>query len=63
MVKKIDIGNLTEQNNTLYAAAAHVTELVKAKKRPITKNEPLWNGRLEGKLKELSPDSKKLKTA
>ena len=56
VLKKIDIRNVTEQNNTLYAAAAYVTELVKDNKRPKTKKEPLWNGQLEGKLKELSQD-------
>ena len=56
VLKKIDIRNLTELNNTMYAAAAYVTELVGANKLPKTKKEPLWKRRLEGKLKELSRD-------
>ena len=56
VLKKIDIRNLTELNNTMYAAAAYVTELVGANKLPKTKKEPWWKRRLEGKLKELSRD-------
>ena len=56
MLKKIDIRNLTELNNTMYAAAAYVTELVGANKLPKTKKEPWWKRRLEGKLKELRRD-------
>ena len=51
VLKKIDIRNLTELNNTMYAAAAYVTELVGANKLPKTKKEPWWKRRLEGKLK------------
>ena len=40
VLKKIDIRNLTELNNTMYAAAAYVTELVGANKLPKTKKEP-----------------------
>ena len=56
VLKKIDIRNLTELNNTMYAAAAYVTELVGANKLPETKKEPWWKRRLEGKLKELDRD-------
>ena len=37
MLKKIDIRNLTELNNTTYVAAAYVTEFVGANKLPKTK--------------------------
>ena len=40
VLKKTDIRNLTELNNTMYAAAAHVTELVGANNLPKTKEEP-----------------------
>ena len=40
----------------MYAAVAYVTELVGANKLPMTKQEPWWKRRLEGKLKELSRD-------
>ena len=50
MLKKIDIQNLTELNNTMHAAAAYVTEWVGANKLPKTKKEPWWKRRLEGKL-------------
>ena len=40
VLKKPDIQNLTELNNTTYAAAAYVTELVEANKLPKTKKEP-----------------------
>ena len=50
MLKKIDIQNLTELNNTMHAAAPYVTELVGANKLPKTKKEPWWKRRLEGKL-------------
>ena len=53
VLKKIDIRNLTELNNTMYAAAAYVTELVGVNKLPNTKKEPWWQRQLEGKLKEL----------
>ena len=56
VLKKIDIRNLTELNNTMYTAAAYVTEMVGASKLPNTKKEPWWKRRLEGKLKELSRD-------
>ena len=56
MLKKIDIRNLTELNNIMYAAAAYITELVGANKLPRAKKEPWWKRRLEGKLKELSQD-------
>ena len=54
VLKKIDIRNLTEFNITIYAAAAYVTELVRANKLPKTKKKPRWKRRLEGKLKELT---------
>ena len=56
VLKKIDIQNLTELNNTIYAAAAYFSELVGGNKLPKTKKEPWWKRRLEGKLKELSRD-------
>ena len=57
MLKKIDVRNLTELNNIMYAAAAaYITELVGANKLPRAKKEPWWKRRLEGKLKELSQD-------
>ena len=56
VLKKIDIRNLTELNNIMYAAAAYITELVGANKLPRAKKEPWWKRRLEGKLKELSQD-------
>ena len=56
VLKKIDIRNLTELNNIMYAAAAYITELVGANKLPRTKKEPWWKRRLERKLKELSQD-------
>ena len=40
VLKKIDIRNLTELNNTMYAAAAYVTGLVGANKLPKVKKEP-----------------------
>ena len=40
VLKKIDIRNLTELNNTMYAGAAYATELVGANKLPKTKKEP-----------------------
>ena len=54
VLKKLDIRNLTELNNTMYAAAAYVSELVGANKLPKTKKEPRWKRQFEGKLKELS---------
>ena len=56
VLKKSDIRNLTELNNTTYAAAAYITELVRANKLPKTKKEPMRKRRLEGKLKEFSRD-------
>ena len=56
MLKKISIRNLTELNNTMCAAAAEVSELVKANKLPKAKKEPWRKKRLEGKLKELNRD-------
>ena len=50
-LKKIDIQNVTELNNTMYAAAAYVSELVGVNKLPKTKKEPWWKSRLEEKLK------------
>ena len=38
MLKKIEIRNLTELNNAMYAGAAYVTELVGTNKLPKTKN-------------------------
>ena len=57
LLKKIDIQNLTELNNTMYAAAAAcVTKSVGANKLLRTNKEPSWNRRLQKKLKELSLD-------
>ena len=57
LLKKIDIQNLTELNNTMYAAAvACVTKTVGANKLPRRNKEPWWKRRLEKKLKELSLD-------
>ena len=56
VLKKIDIQNLTELNNTIYTAAAYFTELVGGNKLTKTKKEPWWKRWLEGKLKELSRD-------
>ena len=41
VLKKIDIRNLTQLNNTMHAAATHVTKLDGANKIPKTKNE-IW---------------------
>ena len=56
VLKKIDIRNLTELSNTMYAAAAYVPKLVGANKLPKIKKEAWWKRQLEGKLKELSRD-------
>ena len=56
MLKKISIRNLTELNNTMCAAAADVSELVRANKLPKAKKEPWRKRRVEGKLKELVRD-------
>ena len=40
----------------MFAGAAYVSELVGANTVPVTKKEPWWRRRLEGKLKELSED-------
>ena len=56
VLKKTDIQNVTELNNTMYAAAAYVSELAGVNKLPKTKNEPWWKSRLEEKFKELSRD-------
>ena len=50
------IRGITELNNTMYTAAAYVSQLVGANKLPKIKKEPWWKRRLEGKLKELSRD-------
>ena len=41
VLKKIDTLNLTEMNNTMYAAAAYVRELVRANKLPKRKKRAL----------------------
>ena len=57
LLKKIDIQNLTELNNTMYAtAAACVTKSVGANKFPRGNKEPWWKRQLQKKLKELSLD-------
>ena len=44
-LKKIDIRNLTELNNTMYTVAAYVSELVGANKLPkIKKNFDVRKG-------------------
>ena len=50
MHKKIDNRNLTELKNTMYAAAAYVTELVGANKLPKTKKGTLVDERVRGKV-------------
>ena len=54
VLKKIDIGNVTDLNNAMYAGAGYVSELVGANKHPKTKKEPWWKRRSDSKLKELS---------
>ena len=56
MLIKIDICNLTELSNNMYAVAAYVSELAGADKLPKTEKEPWWKRRLERKVKELSQD-------
>ena len=42
VLKKIDIQNLTELNNTMYADTAYISELVGANKFSKKNKEPWW---------------------
>ena len=54
VTKKIDIGNIAELNDLVYAGAAVVTKMLGIKKRKSTRREPWWKRKMEAQVKQLS---------
>ena len=55
-MNKIEVGNITELNDLVYAGAIVVTEMLGVKNRKSIGKEPWWERRMEARLKQLSKD-------
>ena len=56
VMNKIEVGNITELNDLVYAGAIVVTEMLGVKNRKSIGKEPWWERRMEAQLKQLSKD-------
>ena len=54
VMNKIEVGNITELNDLVYASAVVVTEMLGVKNRKITGIGPLWKRRMEVQVKQLN---------
>ena len=53
VMNKIEIGNITKQNDLVYAGAVEVTEMLGVKNSKNTGMEPWWKRRVEAQVKQL----------
>ena len=53
VMNKIEVGNITEMNDLVYAGAVLVTEMLGVKNRKGTGMEPWWKRRMEAQVKQL----------
>ena len=56
VMNKIEVGNITELNDLVYAGAVVVTEMLGVKNRKGTEMEPWWKRRMEAPVKQLNKD-------
>ena len=56
VMKKIEVGNITELNDSVYAGAVVVTEMLVVKNRKSTGMEPWWKRRMETQVKQLNKE-------
>ena len=61
-MNKIEVGNITEVNDLVYAGAVVVTEILGVKNRKITGMEPWWKRRMEAQVKQLNKDLGQINT-
>ena len=54
VMNKIEVGNITELNDLVYAGAVVVTEMLGVKNRKSTGMEPWWKRRMEAQVKQLN---------
>ena len=55
-IKEIEVGNITELNDLVYAGAVVVSEMLGVKNRKSTGMEPWWKKRMEAQVKQLHKD-------
>ena len=53
---KIEVGNIIELNDLVYAGAIVVMEMLEAKNRKTTGIEPWWKRRMEAPVRQLNED-------
>ena len=56
VLNKIEVGNITELNDLVYAGAVVVTEMLGVKNRKVTGMEPWWKRSMEAQVKQLNKD-------
>ena len=56
VMHKIEVANITELNDLVYAGAVVVTEMLQIKSRKSTVMEPWWKRRMEAQVKQLNKD-------
>ena len=56
VINKIEVGNITELNDLVYACSIVVTEMLGVKNRKSTRMEPWWKRRMEAQVKRLNKD-------
>ena len=56
IMNKIEVGNITELNDLVYAGAVVVTKMLGVKNRKGTGMEPWWKRRMEAQVKQLNKD-------
>ena len=52
VMNKIEVGNITELNDLVYAGAVVVSEILGVKNRKSTRIEPWWKRRMEAQVKQ-----------
>ena len=53
VMNKIEVGNITELNDLVYAGAMVITEMLRVNNRKISGIEPWWKWRIEAQVKQL----------
>ena len=53
VMNKIEVGNITELNDLVYAGAMVITEMLRVNDRKISGIEPWWKWRIEAQVKQL----------
>ena len=61
-MNRIEVGNVTELNDLVYAGAVVVTEMLGLKNRKSTRMEPWWKRRMETQVKQFNKDFRDINT-